>query len=201
MCLSLCHTHWLRAQYDKALVLLTHNDNTPHAVPSIGATCRQIHALLMFHYPHTGLRIQIQTHSEHKDNKTVTKQHAFTQWHGQAVTNNTGMEQKAHNRVVMVSEETNRCVMGLTGGVKGRWRLLNMNNEKRPSSRLPFWLTSIKTSPTLWAQEFHLHGNRQKHQQSVKKSKIFYCNINKIKTCTNWLWLWNGCRIFLYTKD
>lgn len=164
VCLHPCCTHWWQGHYDNAPVLATHNGNTPHAVPSIAAKCPQNYAPQTSHYPHKVLRKQTHTHTH------ASKSTAETSSRIGAVTNI-----KTKQRGTQKDEwqqwikrvwgcgfwwcwlgQTNRSVMGLTEGVKGGWRLLDMKNQKRPSRWLPVRLTSVKTSPSFSAEELHL---------------------------------------------
>lgn len=160
-----CHTHWLRAQYDNALVLLNHNGNTPHAAPSIVAKCPQNYAQQTSHYPCKVLK------TPHKNKYTTNKMIENTEKHNchtvrniktqEGGTQTRGWQQKMKRLMIMkkklvLLEEMNKSTMRLTGGVSGRWRLLDMNNQKRPSGWLPVRLTSVKTSPSLSAEKLHL---------------------------------------------
>lgn len=88
---------------------------------------------------------------------TVTYKSSYTQ---------EGTETKRNTRMTTENQKDNKdgdgfikeekVWWGLTGCVIGRWRLLDMNNQKRPSSWLPVRLTSVRTSPSLSAKRLHL---------------------------------------------
>lgn len=89
---------------------------------------------------------------------------------------------------VVLLGKTKRSVLGLTGGVKGRWRLRNMNYEKRPSGWLSVRLTSGKTSSSFSPEELHLKQKPRKsfefaqgsiklhrHKSSHSHCKYLFC--------------------------
>lgn len=71
-------------------------------------------------------------------------------------------------------EKTCTSVIGLTGSVKGRWWVLDMNYQKHPSRWLPLRLTSVKSSSSFRTNEVHL-------QQQDTKSMVWFIYIKKKK--------------------
>lgn len=79
--------------------------------------------------------------------------------------------------MVVLLGDIKRSRLRLTGCVKGRWRLLEMNNQKRPSSWLPVALTSVKTSPSLGAEQLHLKQTGAVRNACTEEQKT--CSMEK----------------------
>lgn len=78
-------------------------------------------------------------------------------------------------------------MFGLTGSVKRRWWILDMNYQKHPSRWLPVRLTSVKSSSSFSTNEVHL---QQRHTMPLvwfflKKEKSFLASCMTILRILN----------------